>query len=218
VKRGDHFSANCPPTWRKWVEKGVYTPLKAERVLEYRSKEEQLPSDKNGKDLIKEIYDHFFPSPIKFEASAAEIAKLMLKNITRIDLTRPTRDGGRDAIGQFRIGEGPSAVDIDFALEAKCYAINKPVGVKELSRLISRLRHRQFGVFVTTSYIGLQAYQEIKEDKHPIVIISAVDIVKVLKSSGISAGKRLTEWLSSFWYFFSPKLCRYLKYPPSPYW
>jgi hypothetical protein len=33
-------------------------------------------------------------------------------------------------------------------------------GVKETSRLTSQLRHREFGVFVTTGYISRQAYGE----------------------------------------------------------
>jgi Restriction endonuclease len=43
------------------------------------------------------------------------------------------------------------------------------VGVKELSRLISRLRHRQFGILVTTSYLGHQAYEELRSDRHPVL-------------------------------------------------
>ena len=35
------------------------------------------------------------------------------------------------------------------------------VGVREVSRLISRIRHRQFGVLVTTSVVGRQAYEEV---------------------------------------------------------
>ena len=58
----------------------------------------------------------------------------------------------------------------------------KSVGVKELSRLLSRLRHRQFGILITTSYLASQAYTELKEDKHPVVIISGIDIVDTLKS------------------------------------
>jgi len=52
-----------------------------------------------------------------------------------------------------------------------------------MSRLISRLRHRQFGVLVTTSYVDSQAYREIKEDQHPIVVIAAADIVVILRST-----------------------------------
>jgi hypothetical protein len=41
----------------------------------------------------------------------------------------------------------------------------------------------------------LQAYQEIKEDQHPIVIISAADIVTVLKAAGINSEQGLATWL-----------------------
>lgn len=56
-------------------------------------------------------------------------------------------------------------VAVEFALEAKCYAPGHGVGVRETSRLISRLRHRQFGVLVTTSHLDRQAYKEIREDE-----------------------------------------------------
>jgi hypothetical protein len=64
-------------------------------------------------------------------------------------------------------------VSLDFALEAKCYAPEDGVGVKELSRLISRLRHHQFGNMVTSSFLGHQAYQELRSDRHPVVVIAA---------------------------------------------
>ncbi|MGN6569213.1 MAG: hypothetical protein ACTHJ0_14725, partial [Flavipsychrobacter sp.] len=106
IKKGNAMSIHAPDVWRQWIESGIYKPLKAPRTIEYRKKEEQLPEDEFGIEIIKTIYDFFKDEPIKFEICAAEIAKLMLKNITSIDLTRPTRDGGRDAIGKFRIGEG----------------------------------------------------------------------------------------------------------------
>ena len=31
-------SENCPKEWVKWIERGIYTPLLAEKVLLYRSK------------------------------------------------------------------------------------------------------------------------------------------------------------------------------------
>ena len=54
-------------------------------------------------------------------------------NIARRHLSRPVRDGGRDAVGKYRLGEGASAVLVEFALEAKCYGLNNSVGVRELS-------------------------------------------------------------------------------------
>jgi hypothetical protein len=65
-----------------------------------------------------------------------------------------------------------------------------------MSRLISRLRHRQFGILVTTSYLDRQAYREIKEDGHPIIVVSAVDIVGILKKSGIATVRDLQAWVS----------------------
>lgn len=84
------------------------------------------------------------------------IAKILLPDVMSLDVTRPSRDGGRDALGQFRIGSGETAIVVDFALEAKCCELANSVGVKETSRLISRLRHRQFGILVTTSYVDIQ--------------------------------------------------------------
>jgi hypothetical protein len=122
---------------------------------------------------------------------------MMLPDITTLDLTRPSRDGGRDAVGQFRIGTGPASILVEFALEAKCYKPDCAVGVRELSRLISRLRHRQFGIIVTTSFVHNQAYREIKDDGHPIVVMSALDIVALLRTHGFGTTAAVGAWLQS---------------------
>lgn len=113
------------------------------------------------------------------------------------DLTRPWADGGRDAMGEYRIGWDENSINVEFALEAKCYSMGHAVGVRETSRLISRLRYRQFGVLVTTSYVHRQAYQEIKEDRHPVIVISARDIVRILKQAGYGAEETVQQWLKS---------------------
>jgi hypothetical protein len=69
------------------------------------------------------------------------------------------------------------------------------LGVKETSRLISRLRYRQFGIFVTTSYVSLQAYKEIKEDGHPVLIISSGDIARLLVDNGYGTTEDVQQWL-----------------------
>lgn len=123
---------------------------------------------------------------------------MMDSNIVDYDVTRPWMDGGRDAIGKYRIGADiDSSILVDFALEAKCYDLNNGVGVRETSRLISRLRHRQFGIFVTTSYIGRQAYKEIIEDGHPVVIMSAIDIAKTLIKTGKNTPTKVDYWLKA---------------------
>ena len=63
-----------------------------------------------------------------------------------------------------------------------------------MARLISRLRHRQFGIFITTSYVNKQTYEEVLEDKHPILIITASDIAEILRLNKINS-KNIHEWL-----------------------
>lgn len=117
-------------------------------------------------------------------------------------MTRGSVDGGRDALGRYRLGLDDDPIYVDFSLEAKCYrpGINdkKPntVGVKEVARLISRLLHRQFGILVTTSAVARQAYLEVREDRHPVVFISGKDIVDILVKNGFNTPgmvKRLLE-------------------------
>ena len=121
----------------------------------------------------------------------------MDSNIVNIEQTRRTRDGGRDAVGQYRVGLAKGGIELEFALEAKRYSLNNSVGVKETSRLISRIKHRQFGVFVTTSFVADQAYKEIIEDQQPIVVISGKDIVEILISAGINSVDILNDWLTA---------------------
>lgn len=60
-----------------------------------------------------------------------------------------------------------------------------------------RLFEIQIGIFVTTSYVGDQAYKEIIEDEHPIVIISGRDIVEILYNAGIGSVELLKDWLNT---------------------
>lgn len=191
-------SKHCPEVWHKWVTDCLYSPLITIPSIEHRSKHEQLPDNEEGWQIIKLLCDTFSKNPYAFEKCGAEIVRMILPNVSSIDLTRPSRDGGRDAIGRYRLGNSRSSIEVDFAMEAKCYnPETSSVGVKETSRLISRLRHRQFGVFITTSYINTQAYKEIKEDEHPVIIIAGRDIVDTLRKE-FPDTSQLQKWLALF--------------------
>ena len=192
---GNPRSSNAPTSWLEWTATGRIQALLATRSLEYRTKFEQLPQVQEEKAMLESVYRYFRPAPHAFERCAASLIRLLLPDIASMDLTRPSRDGGRDAIGQFRIGTGASAILVDFALEAKCYDLNNGLGVHHMSRLISRLRHRQFGVLVTTSYVNVPAYREIKEDQHPIIVVAGVDIVKLLRNYGLANPTMVQTWL-----------------------
>ena len=189
-------SGHAPTPWINWVQKRHYETLEAPHTVEIRDKSQQLPSSAADREILDLIFSHYKDDPYGFEYCAMEIARLSLSSIHRWELTRPWRDGGRDAIGAFRIGRGLGAIDVEFALEAKCYGLQSSVGVRELSRLISRLRHRQFGILVTTSYLAKQAYQELKDDRHPVVVIAASDVISILKDK-IGDVERIRSWVKA---------------------
>lgn len=189
-------SEHVPKPWKDWITTGKYTPLKAIKIKGYRTKKEQIPTSRIDLEIIKTIYD-YFETGQAFEPCAGRIAQLLDSNIINYEITRETRDGGRDVIGRYRIGIETSSILIDFSLEAKRYKLDSGVGVKETSRLISRLRHRQFGILVTTSYVDQYTYKEIIEDGHPIVIISAKEIVSTLKRNGYKNKDEVLKWLQT---------------------
>ena len=166
LRAGNVLSRNCPGAWQEWVETGRHLPLVAPPSVQARTRDEQLPTTELEKEIVASIYRRFEEDPTAFEACAAEIVRFLEPKRYVVDeITRRSVDGGRDAIGRYRLGPVSDPITVDFALEAKCYRPELPghakspsaVGVKEVARLISRLRHRQFGVLVTTSYVGDQA-------------------------------------------------------------
>src|SRR6266511_4386347 len=122
VLAGNSMGNGCPVAWRRWVEDGVYTPLSAERIRRWRKKAEQLPTTAEGLAVVRVIYDYFRSDPVGFEACAARLWQMQAPRVSRYDMTRASRDGGRDAVGFYTLGPGADSVELDFALEAKCFA------------------------------------------------------------------------------------------------
>ncbi|TNJ24414.1 restriction endonuclease [Aeromonas hydrophila] len=191
-------SKHAPKEWLEWVNNRKYTPLICEANKTIRTNKEQTDLTTEEMHIISYLHKRYGEknNAYKFEFIAAEIVSLAMPNIRNITVTRPWRDGGRDAVGKYFIGSEASGIDVDFAMEAKCYAINHGVGVKETSRLISRLLHRQFGIFVTTSYVGHQAYSELIHDGHPVVVFCAKDIAKLLISK-IGNMDMIKKWVEN---------------------
>lgn len=185
----------APTAWSAWVRTGFAKSLEAPRTHLIRSQKEQLPTSEEDWALIAAIRNRYENNPFGFEACAGEIAKMLLGDEVKVDLTRPWRDGGRDGIGALRLGRGPASIQIVFALEAKCYDRKSSVGVREVSRLISRIKHREFGVLVTTSYVHEQAYKEVVDDGHPVILVTAIDIVHQLRRAGRSTPTAVSTWL-----------------------
>ena len=138
-----------------------------------------------------------------FEFFASYLFKLRDEQRIKIDeVTRATADGGRDAVGRYQLGIDEDPVYAEFSLEAKC---NRPplnggkkantVKVKDVARLISRIRHREFGVLVTTSVIAPQAYTEVRTDRHPIIFLSGKDIADILITKGFNTPAKVKHML-----------------------
>ncbi|MCF8522757.1 MAG: restriction endonuclease [Pontimonas sp.] len=184
----------APSALVDWVTKGILTPLVAERTA-VRSVDEQTPVNRTHKSLLAAIRARCEADPWLFEKVAAEIWKMNCPVPVEYELTRRFRDGGRDATGWMLLGPTSDHVRVSFALEAKHYAEGNTVGVRDTSRLISRIKHREFGVFVTTSAVGKQAYTEIRDDGHPIVVIAGRDICEILAQNGITTADACGQWL-----------------------
>ena len=191
----------APPVWKRFIKEGRngIIALTAKKLPKVPDKYAQLQSDNEGMQCLEMIRELYKDNAYGFEKCAKDILEKMDDRFQDFTLTRPWRDGGRDALGYYVIGGGSKAnypLRIDCALEAKCYGKNNSVGVREMSRLISRIRYRQFGVKITTSYVHKQAYQEVIEDGHPILIVSASDIARILRNSSIMSTD-IDDWLTS---------------------
>jgi hypothetical protein len=202
VNEPENADLYAPEAWKEFVAKGRegIIPLKAPRIKKIPSRIDQLQMDEEGRVCINKIREFCSQDNyVSFEACATDIICKMDNNFIDFSLTRPWRDGGRDAIGHYQITQKSKSnypLKIDCALEAKCYAEDKPVGVREMSRLISRIRYRQFGIFVTTSYVNNQAYSEVIDDGHPILIITRSDIASILRHNNINSNN-INPWLES---------------------
>ena len=190
LSAGTASNKNAPEPWCDWVRLGRYKALTSESTTVIRSQQAQTPDTPAKVDILKMVWNHFKEAPVAFEAFAARIFQMHDPRVIIDEITRASVDGGRDAVGRYLLGLSADPVYAEFSLEAKCYQPlsngmpGNSVGVKEASRLISRIRHRQFGVLVTTSFVARQAYEEVREDRHPIIFFSGKDIADVLTANG----------------------------------
>ena len=196
LRAGIALGDACPESYRTWVEQGAYRPLESPRNIQYRTKQQQLPASRMDEELVTAIRDYFATDPYAFEACAIELWRMQAREPITFVATRRSADGGRDAFGWYHVGPDADRIRLEWSLEAKLYGAETSVGVRDTSRLISRLRHREFGVFVTTSYLTKQAYEELRGDQHPVVVLAARDIAELLRRHGHSTPEDVHSWLA----------------------
>lgn len=203
IEQGKAYESEYAPTeWKKYIDQKKYLSLTAFRETYVKTKEEQLPiaGEDVKVEMLQSLHDYFIEKDrgYSFEQFACSIVELLDENVVSIDVTRPFKDGGIDGIGTYRVfGTGTQSVLVEFYLQAKCYnPFSTAVGVKDTARLISRIKDRQFGIMVTTSYVHQQAYQELLNDGHPIVLITGRTIIDLIFDRyEIRTVKELKEWL-----------------------
>ena len=199
--KGTQNPGVAPIQWNKWIQHNVYEALVAPKVIKTRTKQQQIPSNQIEKEVLDAI--HGYLDDTEFETFATHLFKSIHGEKVIIDeITRPVKDGGRDSIGRLQIGLSDNPVYITFSLEAKRYDYKSggSVGVTEVSRLASRVKHREFGVVVTTGYFGKTAQEEVIENRDPIILICGKDIAQMLIKKNINTASRVKEYLNKLDY------------------
>ena len=186
-------SPHCPPTWKRWVSTGFYTALEAQKPRVPREKKQQLPLDPFEKEILHTLFEEL--TDREFEYAAAELVKLMDERFIELEVTPQSRDGGRDVVGHYRVGHDQHQLRLSVFVEAKRWNPEHGVGVKPVARLISRIKHRDLGIFITTSYFDTQVQRELIDDNHPVLLVSGGDIARLLSMKGIVPGQ-LKNWIA----------------------
>lgn len=186
IEQGHAYESDFAPIeWKKYIGLKNYLPLIAKVESRIKDKKEQLPQDVLQKKLLKRLHDFFIEKDhgYSFEQFAADFITWVDTSIVgdSVIVTRSFKDGGFDAEGKYQIFKNAATpVYVDFYMQAKCYSDANGIGVKDTSRLISRIKNKQFGIMVTTSYVDKQAYEELVKDGHPVVVINGRNIIEYL--------------------------------------
>ena len=195
-------SPYAPIEWKKYINHKKIRTLTAFKETGVKSKAEQLPSpeDFDKVNMLQTLHDYFIELDrgYSFERFACDIVQKLDRNVVTIEVTRPFKDGGIDGIGKYKVFDKRThSILVDFYLQAKCYKpFSSSVDVNDTARLISRIKDRQFGIMVTTSYVSKQAYEELLEDEHPIVLITGKDIIDyIFDAEEIQSVNALKTWL-----------------------
>lgn len=200
IENGKAYESKyAPRVWKNYIKKKRYSPLLS-RILSYKiGIESQMPSDPIKKKMLNALHDYFIEKDkgYSFEQFAADIVESLDDAVVSIETTRPYKDGGFDAEGRYKIFKNvENSIFAEFYLQAKCYGCKTAVGVADTARLISRIKNRQFGIMITTSYIADQAYKEVRDDGHPIVFITGKNIIDyIYDECEIRTVERLMKWL-----------------------
>lgn len=110
------------------------------------------------------------------------VAELMINRGYQVDLTKATRDGGKDLI----IANHTDIGNFLYYVECKKYAPNNPIGVnlvRELAGTISADRVTA-GIMITSSYYSPDAIQFSENFRHQISLVDFIKLKEWIKNYG----------------------------------
>lgn len=165
--------------------------------LKYKSIFHELKQDKNSQKIIQVESDirvvngrlleaiqrdHnaiYTLTPRQFEEFVAE---LMEKRGYKVDLTKATRDGGKDLI----IANHSDIGNFIFYVECKKYSPTNPVGVNLVRELAGTVLTDRVtaGIMVTSSYFSPDAIKFSNQIKHQLSLIDYLKLKEWIKECG----------------------------------
>lgn len=75
LQAGVPLGPSCPAPFRTWVDSGTYEALASPRVIQYRTKEQQLPNSGMDRRLVEVIYRHFHHDPWALKLAPSSFGK-----------------------------------------------------------------------------------------------------------------------------------------------
>lgn len=167
-----------PEAWEDWVESGHVDKYSIWK-RSVRKKSEQLPDSREDIKLLNKLRKVFSSREFEFLAKY-----VLMENADFNDLkvTPSTGDEGFDLIGDLFVSN--LDLKIKILVEVKNWKIDSSVGVKEVSRLASRIEKGQQGIFISSSYFSKPAQVETNKT-HPIKLISSSEFLNLVKNTNL---------------------------------
>lgn len=120
--------------------------------------------------------DVYSLTPRQFEEMVAE---LMTKRGYKVDLTKATRDGGKDLI----IANHTDIGNFIYYVECKKYAPTNPIGVNLVRELVGTISADRVtaGIMITSSYFSPDAIQFSEKFRHQLSLIDFIKLKEWVK-------------------------------------
>ena len=111
----------APRAWIRWVDGGAYDALVAPPTTNTDHVRSNFRPTATEWDYSTRCGATFVMIQCGSSGCVVELFRFSVPGLENVEVTRPTRDGGRDAVVTQAVGPAADPVRLEFALEAKCY-------------------------------------------------------------------------------------------------